>query len=171
MKAPHCVLRLSILGFLCLPSACVPEQTSADALDRLAGMWRLASWESHFEDGTSQEDPRTASYIVYSPTGHMCWVAMDPNRPQWTVPTAPTQAEALSGIMGFGAYCGTVEVNAEERFVLHHVEIERSPNNVGITRKRFFEFRGPNEILLTVDPAELAAPLVGMTLVWQRVVR
>jgi len=169
MTAMSRFARLLVLTSAFPLAAPLSGQPTSDLMDRFAGMWRLASWEHHFEDGSSRQDPRTESYIVYIATGHMCWVAMDPDRPLWSSSAAPTPTEALSGIMGFGAYCGTVEVNAEEGFVLHHVEIERSPNNVGITRKRFFELRGPDELFLTVDPAELAPPLVGMTLVWRRV--
>jgi hypothetical protein len=64
-----------------------------------------------------------------------------------------------------------VEVNLEESFVVHHVELELRPNSVGILRRRFFEFTGPDQIVLTVDPAELNPPVVDSTVVWQRVVR
>jgi len=46
--------------------------------------------------------------------------------------------------MGLGAYCGTVEIHANEGFVIHHIEIERSPNDVGGIRKRWFTFQGSN---------------------------
>ena len=134
-------------------------------------MWRLVSWERHFEDGTSQRDPRTESYIIYTETGHMCFVAMDPDRPEWNSSGAPTAEEALSAIAGFATYCGTVEVNLEERYVVHHVEMELRPNSVGVSRRRFFEFTGPDQIVLTVDPAELRPPVVASTVVWERVVR
>jgi len=32
------------------------------------------------------------------------------------------------------AYCALVELHAREGFVLHHVDVERVPNNVGIVR-------------------------------------
>ena len=85
-----------------------------------------------------------------------------------SVPT-PTPAEALSAITGLGAYCGTYEVNVGEGFVLHHVEMEKSPNAVGTTRKRFFTFNGPDQVVLRVDPSELVPPRTDVTVVWNRV--
>ena len=106
---------------------------------------------------------------MYSESGRMCYMSMDPARPKWGSPAVPTPEEALSGIMGLGGYCARVEINAREGYVLHHVELERSPNLVGIVRKRTFEFRGPDVLILSPDPAELAPPQVGMRLTWQRI--
>jgi hypothetical protein len=101
----------------------------------------------------------------------MCFVSMNPNRPKWKSATEPTESEAVSGINGFSAYCAKVEIHASEGFVLHHVEIEKVPNNIGMTRKRWFTFDGPNRVTLRQDSAELAPPLVENTLVWERVTK
>ena len=176
------VLRASgtrvFLSVLCLtlPGTAVAAQ-SAPTADQLVGLWRLGSFEHSFQDGTTRQDARTLGYIVYTETGHMCYVSMDPDRPLWGAESTvglfptPTPDEALSGFTGLGAYCGTVEVNVDEGFVLHHVEMEKSPNAVGVTRKRFFTFNGPDQIVLRVDPAELAPPRTDVTLVWDRVTR
>jgi hypothetical protein len=63
-----------------------------------------------------------------------------------------------------------VEVHAKEGFVLHHVELDKSRNLVGRTRKRWFTLQD-NRLTLRVDSPELPATLVDWTLVWERVER
>ena len=101
----------------------------------------------------------------------MCSVGMAPNRQPWASATAPTGAEAVAAMGGTGlyAYCARVEIHSAEGFVLHHVEIDKSPNLVGWTRKRWFTFQGPNRVALRIDPPELAPPVVESTLIWERV--
>ena len=105
----------------------------------------------------------------------MCAVLMDPNRPKWKLsnPYAVTtdESEALSAVRGSDAYCSRVEVHAKEGFVLHHVEDAVRPNLVGVTRKRWFSFEGPNRVVLRIDAPALAPPVVEGTLTWERVVR
>jgi hypothetical protein len=145
-----------------------PHAQSEDVIaGQFVGMWRLVSWPQRLADGTTRQNPASVAYIVYTDTSRMCYVGMDPNRPKWKSETAPTTDEALSGIMGLGAYCGTVEVHAKEGFVVHHVEIDISPNRVGRDRKRWFTFQGPNRVSLRVDAP--APPFVESTLIWERV--
>ena len=50
------------------------------------------------------------------------------------------------------AYCERIEVNERERFVLHHVELDKGPNLVGRTRKRWFGLscmEGPHRVAET----------------------
>ena len=145
-------------------------QSQDGVAKQFLGMWRLVSWPQRLADGTTRQALNSVAYIIYTDTGHMCYVAMNPNRPKWQSPT-PTESEALSGIMGLGAYCATVEVHATEGFVLHRVEIERSPNLVGMVRKRWFKFDGPNRVSLRIDTPELAPPVVESTLTWERVTK
>ncbi len=159
------VLLLGV-GSLDAVSQAAPQ---ADVAKQFVGMWRLVSWSQRLADGSTRHEPRSVSYIIYTDTGHMCWVAMDPNRPLWKSARAPTESEAVVGLRGLGAYCASVEVHASEGFVLHRVEIEKSPNLVGITRKRWFAFQGPNQLTLRVDAAELTPPVVENTLIWERV--
>ena len=109
----------------------------------------------------------SVAYIIYTDTGHMCYVAMDPNRPKRKSETAPTPEERLSEVMGFGTYCGSVEIHAKEGFVIHHVEIDVNPTRVGQNRKRWFTFQGPNRVSLRIDAPP--PPFVEITLIWERV--
>ena len=105
-------------------------QASDDIAKQFVGMWRQVSRPQRLADGTTRQNPLSVAYVIYTDTGHMCYVAMDPNRPRWKSATAPTPEEALSGIgsTGFSAYCSSVEIHAKEGYVVHHVEIEKSPN-------------------------------------------
>ncbi|MEQ1870087.1 MAG: lipocalin-like domain-containing protein [Vicinamibacterales bacterium] len=138
---------------------------------RFIGMWRLVSWPQRLADGTTRQDPRSSAYIVYTDSGHMCSVGMAPDRKPWASAAVPTGAEAVAAMGGDGlyAYCARVEIHSAEGFVLHHVEIDKSPNLVGRTRKRWFTFQGPNRVALRIDPPELTAPVVESTLIWERV--
>lgn len=152
----------------------LPSSTAAQARDGMhdfVGTWRLVSWPQRRADGTTSQSRQSVAYLIYTDNNHVCYVNMDPNRPKWSSPAAPTGPEAMSGIMGFGAYCATVEIHATEGFVLHRVEIDRSPNSVGMVRKRWFTFDGPNRLSLRVDTPELNPPLVESTLIWERVTR
>jgi hypothetical protein len=151
---------------------CGPLAKSQDAVARrFIGMWRLVSWSQRLADGTTRQDPRSVAYIIYTDTGHMCSIGMAPDRPRWRSENAPTASEALAamGDAGLYAYCARVEVHAAEGFVLHRVEIDKSPNVVGQTRKRWFTFQGPNRVALRIDTPELIAPVVASTLIWERV--
>lgn len=145
----------------------VSAQTNEEMARKFQGTWRLVSWFQRLADGTTRQAPNSVGYIIYTDTGHMCYVGMNPNRPKWKT-TTPTESEAISGIVGLGAYCGSVEVHAKEGYVLHHVEIERVPNNVGVVRKRWFAFEGINRVMLTVDSPELIPPIVESILTWER---
>ena len=181
----HRLLGFSILA-LCVVCICslnktwfeahAQSQDEAAIAKRFAGMWRLVSWPQRFADGTTRQSPLSVAYIIYTDTHRMCYVNMDPNRPKWNlggrvsaIGYTPTPEEAISGINGLGAYCATVEIHAKEGFVLHHVEIERVPNLVGMTRKRWFTFEGPNRVALRVDPPENNPPVLESTLIWERV--
>jgi len=145
-------------------------QSPADVARQFIGTWRLVSWTQRLADGTTRPDPRNTGYLIYSDAGYMCYGSMAANRPAWASDTAPTGAEAVA-TMGapYNAYCARVEVHAAEGFVLHHVEIDKSPNMIGRTRKRWFTFQGPNRVALRMDPSELTAPVVESTLLWERV--
>ena len=167
-------LRSLVIGLLAaaLPAAQGQEQLSdEEALNRFVGVWTLVHWEETLADGTKRVHPVSAGHIIYSDIGRMCAVVMDPNRPKWQSAT-PTPEEALAGMnsRAFYAYCATAEMHAAEGYVLHHTVIDKVPNAVGAVRKRWFNFEGPDRVVLRIDPAELADPIVESVLLWERVV-
>jgi hypothetical protein len=145
-------------------------QSAADVARQFVGTWRLVSWTQRLADGTTRPDPRNVGYIIYTDAGYMCYTSMAANRPLWASDNGPTGAEAVATMgVPFNAYCAKVEVHADEGFVLHHVEVDKSPNMIGRTRKRWFTFQGPNRVALRMDPSELTLPVVESTLLWERV--
>jgi len=54
----------------------------------------VLSWEQRLADGMSRQAPNSIGYIIYTDTGYMCYVSMNPNRPKWASRT-PTESEAL----------------------------------------------------------------------------
>lgn len=155
-----------------LDSAPSPQAKTQDDLlvaKSLVGTWRLVSWPEKLADGTIRQNEKDSGYLIYTSSGRMCYVAMNAERPKWSSAVSPTPEEIASTFNGFYAYCGTVEVHAKEGFILHHVEIDKSPNFVGQTRKRWLTFHGPNRISLRIDSTENSPPVVESTLVWERV--
>jgi hypothetical protein len=171
------LLLVATIGLVGISTAVAQRnnQSKADAamMKQFVGMWRLVGNRQRLADGTIRQGTLTVGYIIYTDTNRMCAVDMNPHPPKWTVENpnwnTTKESEALSAMSGFDAYCATVEINAQEAFVLHHVEVAAKPNLIGTTRKRSFTFEGPNRILLRIDSAELQAPVVEYTLSWERV--
>jgi hypothetical protein len=147
-------------------------QSQEDIAKQFAGMWRLASNPQRLVDGTTREGSNSVGYAFFDANaGHMCFLGMNPNRPQWKSEAAPTPEEGLSAIRGFGAYCATIEIHAKEGFMVRHYEINQTPNAVGRPTKRWYTFQGTDRMSLRVDASELNRPVVDSTFVWERVVK
>ncbi len=145
-------------------------QSQGDIARQFVGMWRLVSWPQRLADGTTRQNPQSVAYLIYTDTGHMCYVGMTPSRPKWKSVYAPTPEEALSAAYpGAEGYCSTVEIHAKEGYLIHHIEIDTIPNAVDTDRKRWFTFQGPNRVSLRTDPPQPG--FVESTLIWERVVK
>jgi hypothetical protein len=151
------------------PLAATTVQDDAAVAKQLLGMWRLVGWTQRAADGTVRNGQTDVGYLVYTDVNRMCAVMMDSTRPKWTPGAPATVPDAVARFAGFISYCARVEVNAKEGYVLHHVDVERSPNIVGTVRKRWFTFEGPNRLVLKIDAAELGAAQQESRLVWERV--
>lgn len=151
------------------PAGGVDAQGDAALAQQFVGMWRLVSWTQRATDGTTRPGLTDVGYLVYTDVNRMCAVMMDSKRARWAPAVPDTVEQAVARISGFVSYCAAVEVNAKDGFVLHHVDVERSPNIVGTTRKRWFRFESPNRLVLRIDAAELGAGLAESMLVWERV--
>ena len=164
-------LALSLIGLFTICGVARKLESAAaqdESARQFVGTWRLVSFTNQLADGTLKPDPRNVGYIVYGDTGRMCAMLVDPHRPKWASATAPTPTEAVAALEAMFSYCGTYEVNARDGFVVHHVEIDKSPNNVGLHRKRRFTFEGTNRLTLRVEQPELPG-ITASTLVWERV--
>jgi Lipocalin-like domain len=163
---------LSIVLVVGLLNATSYARSQGDIAKRFAGMWRGVSTQQRLADGTTRQSSNNVAYIVFdTDAGHMCYLSMNPSRPQWKSATAPTADEALSAIRGFSAYCATVEIHAKEGFIVRNYEIHDNPNEVGRATKRWYRFQGTNRLSLRIDNQELKPPIVESTLNWERVVK
>src|SRR5579862_9569501 len=75
---------LLVLGQL---SSTSRAQSQEDIAKRLAGMWRLVSNPQRLVDGTTREGSNSVGYAFFDANaGHMCFLSMNPNLPQWRKP-------------------------------------------------------------------------------------
>lgn len=137
--------------------------------NKFHGAWKFVSSMQTLSDGTRKPVPgyglTGVGNIIYTPQGRMMVFIMDPARAPFADPAQPTADELRAATRGFLAYGGRYEVNAAEGYVLHHVDLEPSPNRVGLTLKRFFQFEG-NRLILRA--AELPAGVVDYAITWER---
>lgn len=146
-------------------------QSSSPLRAQLIGTWRLVSSNQRLTDGTVRPDPQTGpkgtGYLVYTESGRVCVVVGNPERSRWASVQAPTEADVRNAFDGLVAYCGTFEVNEAERYVVHHIEVDRVPNSSGTDRKRFCSISGDRLTLSAAPP--LPKDVKEWTIVWERV--
>jgi hypothetical protein len=169
-------MKKMVAGSILLAFGPLSTMSYAQSQDEIAkqfvGMWRLVSNPQRLVDGTTREGSNSVGYAFFDANaGHMCFLSMNPNRPQWKSEAAPTPEEGLSAIRGFGAYCATIEIHAKEGFMVRHYDINQTPNAVGRATKRWYTFQGAGRMSLRVDASELNRPVVESTFVWERVVK
>jgi hypothetical protein len=163
---------LSTLLVLSQLSSTSRAQSPENIAKQLAGMWRLVSNPQRLVDGKTRGGSNTVGYAFFDANArHMCFLSMNPSRPQWKSETTPTPEEGLSAIRGLGAYCATIEIHAKEGFMVRRYEINQIPNAVGRTTKRWYTFQGVDRMSLRVDSSELNPPVVENTFVWERVTK
>jgi hypothetical protein len=150
---------------LALPSS------ARDKAGELVGTWRLISATQRLADGSIRPDPNVGAngigYIIYTSSGRVCTVIGNPERPRWTTEGRPTDAEAHGIFDNVVSYCGTYSVNEKGGYVLHHVEIDLTPNRIGTDRKRFFTVSADRLVLHPAPP--YPAGVADWTVTWQRV--
>ena len=166
-KRKHFALGVSALLLATVPAlSAVPDQGAG-----LVGTWRLVAATQRMADGTERPDPNTGGkptgYIIYTATGQVCAMLGNSQRTRWAVFDRPTEAEALAIPENMVAYCGTYTVDPPGGFVLHHIELDLSPNRTGTDRKRFFAITGDRLVLRPAPP--LPEGVKDWTVTWERV--
>jgi hypothetical protein len=121
---------------------------------QLVGAWKFLSMKAKTPDGKVIHPYGEKLYgmLVYAASGHMSFLAMRPDRPQFASddPFEGTPEEIQKAFEGFDAYCGTYEVDEEKGTITHHVEASRLPGWVGTDQVRHFRFEG-NRLILTAS--------------------
>jgi hypothetical protein len=153
-----------------IPDARIAAQTPQTLRQAIVGTWRLVAARQRLTDGSVRPDPqpgaRGVGYIMYDPTGHMCVVLANPDRPAWKAPKSPTDAEVRSAFEGLVAYCGAYETNEERHYVIHHVEADREPALLGTDRTRLATVTATR---LVLRPLDLPPGVAEWTVEFQRV--
>ena len=148
------------------PASAMPH----GAAEQLVGTWRLVSATQLMTDGTERPDPNVGAqgvgYIVYTATGQVCAMLGHSERARWAAGDRPSESEAIAIPENMVAYCGTYTVDEAGGFVLHHVELDLSPNRTGTDRKRFFTISGDRLVLRPAPP--LPEGVRDWTVTWQR---
>jgi len=138
--------------------------------DNLVGTWVLVSARDRMKDGSERFyadlGAHGKGYLVYTADGHMCQQLMNPDRPKWKEFDKPTEAEKISAIDGFSAYCGRYEVDEEKGMLVHLPELAWSPNYVGTRQLRPYTLQ---DDLLTFAGKPLDEPEVeSYSITWRR---
>jgi Lipocalin-like domain len=155
------------------PARLAPDQPAPrSATEQLSGTWHLVSWNIQQADGKLIDsplggDPRGS--IMYDGRGHMSVALMRPDRPAFASDnlTAATPEEIVTAFAGYVGYCGSYEVDEQQRFVIHRIELSWFPNLVGTQQKRFFALAG-DRLTLETPPLTLLGDAQVHRLVWQR---
>ena len=139
---------------------------------RFFGTWKLVSWKIKRANGDLTDSPlgpNPLGCIMYDPGGQVSVALMRRDRANFASShlTDATPEEIKSGFEGYIGYCGSYEVNEQERFVIHHLQLSWFPNWVGTEQKRYFEFAG-DRLTLRTPPLTLLEEAQVHSLIWQR---
>jgi hypothetical protein len=150
-----------------------PDQlVSRSVKEQFSGTWKLVSWKIEQANGELIDPPLGADplgWIMYQPGGHMSVVLMRSDRPKFASNNLmeATPEEAETAFEGYISYCGSYEVNEQERFVIHRLQLSWFPNWVGTEQKRFFEF-ADDRLTLTTPAITVLGEAQVHRLIWQR---
>ena len=176
MRPPMTVAAAAAPQRIAAPALVAPDQPAPRSVtEQLSGTWQLVSWKIQQADGELIDsplggDPRGS--IMYDGRGHMSVALMRPDRPTFASDnlTDATPEEIAAAFAGYVGYCGSYEVNEQQRFVIHRIELSWFPNLVGTQQKRFFALAG-DRLTLETPPLTLLGDAQVHRLVWQRLMR
>src|SRR5262245_58298379 len=139
---------------------------------QFVGTWMLVSWKIEQGNGEVIDSPLGSNplgWIMYQSGGRMCVALMRPNRPKFASNNLmeATPEEIKAGFEGYMGYCGSYEVDEQERFIIHHLQLSWFPNLLGTDQKRYFEFTG-NRLTLRSPPLTLLGAAQVHRLIWER---
>jgi len=164
----------TVVGILAAElSAHWPAGTGASSAIRemLIGAWELVSTEDVLTDGTRRPypyaGPHGKGYLIYTADGHMCAQLMNPDRPRWKDPDHPTDAEKVSALDGFVAYCGRYEVDETQSVIYHLPETAWIPRYVGTRQRRPYVLQG--DLLTFADRINDEPGVASYTITWRKV--
>ena len=149
------------------------EQNFSENPVPIIGAWKLASFEIQNSNGavTYPFGENAQGSIIYTKSGRFAAQAMRPDRPPFESgdQLKGTTEEIKANYEGFISYYGHYEFDAENGFIIHHVEGSLFPNWEGQEQKRFFELKG-DRLKLSTPPTLWGGgtDIVGV-LLWERI--
>jgi len=149
------------------------EQNFSENPVPIIGAWKLVSFEIQNSNGVVTypfgEDAQGS--IIYTESGRFAAQAMRPDRPRFESgdQLKGTTEEIKANYEGFISYYGHYEFDAENGFVIHHVQGSLLPNWEGQEQKRFVELKG-DRLKLTTPPTLWGGggEMVGV-LLWEQI--
>jgi hypothetical protein len=150
-----------------------PHQLASRSVkEQFSGTWKLVAWKIEHANGELIDPPLgpdPVGWIMYHPGGHMSVMLMRSDRPNFAsnnlMEATPQEVEAA--FEGYVSYGGSYEVNEQERFVIHRLQLSWFPNLVGTEQKRFFEF-ADDRLTLKTPPLTVFGEAQVHCLVWER---
>ncbi len=147
-----------------------------DPSKKFVGAWRLVSIEG-IPPGRPFVYDHATGLIMYDASGHMCVnIVFKADRKPFApyakgIVTATTEEKAAA-FDTYAAYFGTFTIDAKAGTVTHHLENNLIPGRQSTDNVRWFDFQGPDRLLLT--PIEdgkggvLARKDANYHLLWER---
>ena len=121
------------------------------------GPWLLMKMEMRNKEGgifyPFGESP--SGMILYDASGYMSYTAMRSGRSKFASGdlAGGTPEEKKAAFEGFDAYCGTYDLDLEERVIIHHVKTSKFPNWEGSEQLRYFRIT-ENQLLIDTPPIQ-----------------
>jgi hypothetical protein len=138
----------------------------------LVGAWKLVTFEFRKADGNVMYPygEKARGSLIYTESGRYSAQLMRSDRPRFAIgdQMMGTPEEIEASYKGSISYFGTYQVDAENGFIIHHVESSIFPNMEGTDQKRFFEL-SEDRLQLTTPPINLDGEKVVGVLLWERV--
>lgn len=154
--------------------AAIDPSAPTDPRSKLIGVWKLVSIEERDAQGRLvvplDYGPNPIGMLIYEASGHMSVHAMRRGRAKLAsddVHMASPEA-AKAAFVGYNAYFGTFEVDAQRGLVIHHVEGAMIPNWEGSKQVRRFRLEG-DRLILEPPQFEAAGQQRTRRLTWQRI--
>lgn len=131
---------------------------------RLAGAWRMVSFQSFDQTGTARPGTYDTGLIIYDASGRMSAHLMhSANKAEQPLTTDAERAAAYRRYLG---YWGPFTVDEAKGVVVHHVEGSSNPSWVGSNQVRYYSLTADGKgLTLSVKNGER----ITSTLLWDRV--
>jgi hypothetical protein len=128
----------------------------ADVRKKLLGSWRLVTWESVHDDGSTSYPlgADAVGQLMYDDAGRLSaqLVRADQKRFESDDWREAQPEEMIAAWPNYFGYFGTFTIDTDNDVVTHHIESGWFPNLVGTEQLRHYRFDG-DQLVLDADTA------------------